>query len=329
MKVILWADNHNFPSLPLMKISAYHKAKGDTVRLYESGFDKCDILYKSKTFSFTQDLDYYPRYDYLIQGGSGYALKAENGKEVYCQALDKFLSDEIEIQYPDYNLYPQYKNIAHGFLTRGCPNDCSFCIVSKKEGKCSKQVADLSEFWQGQKDIKLMDGNLLACKDREKILQQVIDSNAKIDFTQGLDARFITDDIARLICKCKISMVHFAFDFMKNEKQILKGLEIFNKHFNKSDRHRKVYVLTNYDTTHEEDYYRVKKVIELGYRPDIRIYQKGTHDRFLTDLARWANSDEIYRSCKFEEYVPRKDGKTCKELYFNEKGDIKLLISSI
>lgn len=221
MKIILWSDNHNFPSLPLMKISAYHKAKGDEVKLYETGMDNCDILYKSKVFSFTDDLEYYPQCDKIIEGGGGYAISVENGKEVYDKTVDLSLPPEIENQYPDYDLYPQFKNTAYGFLTRGCPNNCSFCIVSQKEGRCTEQVAYLDEFWRGQRNIKLMDGNLLACKDRESLLQQLIDSGANIDYTQGLDARFITDDMARLVCQTKIDMIHFAFDFMKNEKAIV------------------------------------------------------------------------------------------------------------
>lgn len=177
------------------------------------------------------------------------------------------------------------------------------------------KVADLSDFWNGQKFIKLLDPNILACKERKELLQQLIDSKAKIDFTQGLDARFITDEIAEMICQCKISIVHFAFDFMKNEKAILNGLKTFKKHYKGTDRALKVYELTNFDTTHQEDWYRAKKIIELGYHPYIMIYQKGTHDRFLTDLARWCNSPFLFRSTSFEDYVPRKDGKTCAELY--------------
>lgn len=315
MKVILWSDNHNFPSLPLMKISAYHKAKGDTVKLYDTAFDSCDILYKSKVFSFTKDLAYYPQCDKVIEGGSGYAIHTIDGKEKYLSLMDRPLMPDIEVIYPDYDLYPQFKNTAYGFLTRGCPNNCSFCIVSQKEGRCAYQVSNLSNFWCGQRNIKLMDGNLLAYKDRENLLQQLIDSGANIDYTQGLDARFVTDDIARLVCQTKIDMIHFAFDFMKNEKAIIRGLEIFRRHFEKSDQHCRVYILTNYDTTHEEDLYRVQKVRELGYQPYVMIYQKGTHDRFLTDLARWANSSFIYRSCEFEDYIPRTDGKKCGFLY--------------
>lgn len=305
-------DGHNFPNIPLMKISAWHKMRGDEVEMCFPSF-RYDKIYISKVFSFTNNFEY-AQADEIQRGGTGYAISVEGGKEVYDKSKDPPLPPEIEHMYPDYGLY-NIKNEAYGFLTRGCCNNCGFCIVSKKEGLCSNHVADLSEFWNGQKNIKLMDANILACKDRERLLHQLIDSKAWIDYTQGLDARFITDDIAKLINKTKIKIVHFAFDFMKNEKAILKGLQTFKKYTSKTDRELKVYILTNYDTTFEEDIYRVNKVVELGYAPDVRIYMKDTAPQFLRDLQRWANNPKIFRTCKFEDYVPRVDGKTMKRLY--------------
>lgn len=320
MKVgLIDVDGHNFPNLALMKISAYHKAKGDDVE-WCNPFYHYDIVYQCKVFSdtYSNDIPFVPQADKIIRGGTGYAIETVNGKEIYHKELDKPLPYEIEHQYPDYSLYPEFtKNTAYGFLTRGCCNNCGFCIVSKKEGLCSLKVANLSEFWNGQKNIVLLDPNILACKERKELLQQLIDCKSYIDFTQGLDARFVTDEIAEMICKCNIKMVHFAFDFMKNEKQIVKGLKTFKKYFKKSDRNLSVYILTNYDTTIKEDLYRLHKVEKLGYTPDIRIYNKPSAPQILKDLQRWCNNKFIYRSCDFKDYVPRKDGKTCAELYPN------------
>lgn len=316
----LLSDCTNFPSLPLMKISAYHKAKGDNVKLVTSALEHYDIVYISKTFNLDlpkiPKLIYYPQADRYINGGSGFAIEIQNGKEIYKKEQDKPLDDEIENIYPDYSLYRELtQNTAYGFLTRGCPNNCQFCIVSKKEGLCSHKVADLNQFWKGQKEIKLLDANILACHERENLFYQLIDSKAYIDYTQGIDARLIDDDIAKLICKTKIKMVHFAFDLMKNEERILNGLKIFAKYFQKNERSKRVYILTNYNTTLQEDWYRVKRVKELGYTPYIMIYRKGSQPQFLTDLARWANCLYLQRSTDFDEYIPRKDGKSIKELY--------------
>lgn len=227
---------------------------------------------------------------------------------------------EIEHIYPDYSLYPEYtKNTAYGFLTRGCCNDCSFCIVSKKEGRCSRKVADLSEFWNGQKHIKLLDPNILACKDHMELLQQLVDSKAKVDFTQGLDARFINKDNLKLLKQINIEMLHFAFDFMKNEKQIVNGLKLAKDVLQVDERKAVVYMLTNYDTTIEEDLYRVNLIRQLGYMPDVRIYRKSSLPKhhILKDLQRWTLMRAVYRTVEFMDYKPR-ENKTIKEIYFKE-----------
>ena len=324
MKIGLYdVDSKNFPNLPLMKISAYHKSKGDDVE-FINFLEHYDKVYVSKVFG-----DEYSQIDMtcinadeIIYGGTGFAIKVENDKEIYYKDKDTPLPKEIEHIYPDYSLYPELtKNKAYGFLTRGCCNDCGFCIVSKKEGKCSVKVTDLSEWWNGQKEIVLLDANILACRDRKELLQQLINSKAKVDFTQGLDARFVTPEIAEMLRSIKTKTYHFAFDFMKNEKQIIKGLKTFVDIVKPNKQQCYVYVLTNYDTTFEEDWYRINKLREIGLDADVRIYRKHTAPRLTRDLQRWCNNRIIYRSTPdFMEYIPRKDGKTIRELYFSKGG---------
>ena len=117
------------------------------------------------------------------------------------------------------------------------------------------------------------------------MLQQLVDSKANVDFTQGLDARFITDEVAKALNKVKVSTVHFAFDFMKNEKAIIKGLKTYKKYCGVTD-HSTVYMLTNYDTSIEEDLYRIKMIRSCGFLPDVRIYRKNTAPQILRDLQR-------------------------------------------
>jgi sulfur transfer complex TusBCD TusB component (DsrH family) len=322
MKIGLYdVDSHNFPNLPLMKISACHKSKGDEVE-FINHLMHYDKVYVSKVFGdeYTQMDNKIIDADEIVYGGTGFAITIENGKEVYHKDRDKDLPYDIEHIYPDYSLYPELtKNKAYGFLTRGCPNNCSFCHVTQKEGICSHKVADLSEWWNGQKEIVLLDANILACKDRKELLQQLIDSGAKVDFTQGLDARFITTEIAEMLKQIKTKVWHFAFDFMKNEKQIIKGLRTFVDIVHPNDRDAIVYMLTNYDTTFEEDYYRVQMIRDVGLSPDVRIYRKNSlPKRHITrDLQRWCNNRYLYRSIPdFMDYVPRSDGRTIKEIYF-------------
>lgn len=152
MKIgLIDVDGHNFPNLPLMKISAWHKQNGDSVEWYSSlTSGHMDKVYMSKVFSFTPDYPYYIDADEIQKGGSGYCIELADGKEIYHTENDKTLPEKIEHIYPDYSLYPELtKDTAYGFLTRGCPRGCSFCHVKSKEGKKSVKVADLSEFYMG------------------------------------------------------------------------------------------------------------------------------------------------------------------------------------
>lgn len=312
-------DGHNFPNLPLMKISAYHKSKGDIVDWWMP-LCRYDIVYVSKVFGdeYTSMDMTAIQADKVIYGGTGFAIKVIDGKEVYEKIDDPQLPEEIEHIYPDYGLYPEYtQNTAYGFLTRGCPNNCGFCIVSKKEGLRSTKVAELPEFWNGQKYIKLLDPNILACPQHMELLQQLADSKAWVDFTQGLDARFINERNIELLSQIKVKMLHFAFDFMKNEKRIIAGLKLAKEKLNVDERKTVVYVLTNYDTTIKDDLYRVRKLKEIGYCPDVRIYRKTSlpNRHILRDLQRWCNNRLIYKSCDFFDYAPRSDGKKIREIY--------------
>lgn len=146
-------DGHNYPNIPLMKLSAYHKRQGDTVEWYDPMFTgHCDKVYMSKVFSFTEDYPYYIDADEVSRGGSGYCITVVDGQEVYDRSKDRPLPSEIEHTYPDYSLYG-ITDTAYGFLTRGCPRGCDFCHVEAKEGRRSYKVADLSEFWGGKRTL--------------------------------------------------------------------------------------------------------------------------------------------------------------------------------
>lgn len=332
MNVGIWTDTNE--NLAAMKILAWHKAQGDSVeRIFP--MKHYDRIYACKVFGdeYTQLPDYGFNADQLFCGGTGFSITVENGREVFLKSIkteNKILLDlgtnatylkdlpaEIEHIYPDYELFG-IKNKAIGFTTRGCPNACGFCIVSHKEGVKSVKVADISEFWHEQKELDLMDANLLACPDHEKIIQQLIDSKAKVNFNQGLDARFINEDNAKLLSNVNIKTIHFAMDLPQNNDRVIQGLITYRKHNPHVDmRNICIYVLTNYNTTFEEDYERVQKLQSIGLSPDIRIYRKDTAPKLTKDLQRWCNNRFVYRSCPdFMEYQPRADKKTIKEIYF-------------
>lgn len=297
MKIgLIDVDSHNFPNLALMKISAYHKAKGDTVE-WCFPLDHYDIVYQSKVFdeTYSPDIDWSPMADKIIKGGTGYGL-------------DNTLPEEIEHIYPDYSMYPKLtKDTAYGFLTRGCPRGCKFCIVASKEGRKSYKVADLSEFWREQKNISLLDPNILACREHPDLLWQLIDSKAYVDFNQGLDIRLTNEQNIDLLNRIKVKNIHFAWDNAKDDlKPYFERYKALAKH-KPHGRFGTVYCLTNFGSTMEENLYRIYTLRDLGYDPYVMIYDKPNSPREIRLLQRWCNNILIFRSCpKFEDYDPKK-----------------------
>lgn len=204
------------------------------------------MVYKSRVFTDMYSKDKYVirNADKIICGGTGYGLQNR-------------LKAEVEHIYPDYGLYPQFSGVAYGFLTRGCPRGCGFCIVSGKEGRQSRKAANLSEFWQEEREIKLLDANLLACSEHKELLEQLADSKAWVDFTQGLDIRLITSENISILNKIKCKILHFAWDNPRED------LTDYFKRFQelsriKDKRRLSVYVLCNYNSTLEDDLYRIE-----------------------------------------------------------------------
>ena len=305
MKVgLLDTDYRKFPNIALMKISAYHKAKGDDVEWYLPFSDRYDVVYQSKVFSNTPDYDVVINSDKVIKGGSGYAIKLINGKEVYDKSKDQPLPNEIEHCFPDYSLYG-ITDTAYGFLTRGCPRGCDFCIVAKKEGQRSVKMADLNEFWNGQKNIVLCDPNILACKDWADLLGQLAKSKANIDFNQGLDARLLTEDKIDALNQCKVKVIHFAWDRYQDRDKILPKLELYAKKSKRKPHSHNgiVYTIVNFNTTFEQDLERIYTLRELGYWAYVMIYDKEHCADKYKKLQRWVNNRIIFAKCeKFEDY---------------------------
>lgn len=301
-------DSRNFPNLALMKISAWHKAQGDIVEWYSPFDERFDIVYKSKVFSFTPDFDDAINADRVIKGGTGYCIDLVDGREIFHAERDEHLPPQIEHIYPDYSLYPALtKDTAYGFLSRGCPRGCAFCIVGLKEGRKAVKVADLTEFWRGQKSIILCDPNILACSEWSELLQQCIDSKAEIDFNQGLDIRLMTEEKAQMLNAVRIKEIHFAWDRYEDGDMILPKLEMYANVSNFSPHAHKavVYTLVNFGTTIEQDLERIYTLREMGYWPYVMIYDKEHSSQKHRDLARWVNNRYIFGSVeRFEDYKP-------------------------
>lgn len=296
-------DGHNFPNLPLMKLSAWHKAQGDSVEWYKpllSG--RLDLAYVAKVFSFSPDYGFPITADKVIKGGTGYHISLVNGREQW-HGTDVNLPDEVEHAYPDYGLY-DIKDRAIGFMSRGCPRGCFFCHVKSKEGQKAYKVADLDEFWSGQKEIELCDPNILAVPEAEDLLQQLADSKARVDFNQGLDARLLTEAKLEIIKKIKVKMFHFAWDNPKDEDKIIPKLRMFKDAVKVTKNNTVVYCLTNFNSTLDEDLHRIYTLRDLGVSPYVMIYDKQHCNHVYRRLQRWVNSPWIFNTVKrFEEYV--------------------------
>ena len=319
MKIgLIDVDGHNFPNLPLMKLSAWHKQNGDQVEMYSPLFSgHMDKVYMSKVFTFTEDYPYYIDADEIVKGGTGY-FYPDGGVQ---------LPYEIEHMYPDYSLYFNDKDLeydnetgeclglsrkekekrdtAYGFLTRGCPRGCDFCIVKDKEGKKSVKVANLSEFWNGQKNIDLLDPNMFACKDWEDLSGQLTESKAWVNFNQGCDIRIMTDEKIEALKNIKVKQVHFAWDRYEDKDLIVPKFKAVKELTGWDKRKLPVYVLVNFNTTLEQDLERIYTLRDLGFWPYVMVYEKEKLPKghVIRQLQRWVNMRACFESTlRFEDY---------------------------
>lgn len=289
-------DGHHFPNLALMRISAYHKQQGDAVEWWWTDMLHYDIVYMSKIFSdaYSKDVPEPVNADQVIKGGTGYCISLVDGVERFDASKNNRLPPEIERCFPDYSIYPQF-DFAVAMTSRGCPRGCAFCHVAAKEGRCAVKVADVSDFWSGQKEIKVLDPNITACREKRDLLRQYRETGAWIDFTQGLDVRMLdaadVDDLNHM----KIRMLHFAWDNPKDD--LAEKFREFSKTFRIKDYRKKtVYVLTNFDSTMEENLYRIYTLRDLGYSPYVMIYDKPHAPQEIRYLQRWCNNKIIFKS---------------------------------
>jgi len=284
MKIGLFDIDSKYHNLALMKLSAYHKNKGDEVGFYEPILSPIyDKVYVSKIFSKKNINEGYIPEDCVI-GGSGFNSKTN-------------LPDDIEHTKPDYFLYNL--NYSLGFTTRGCIRNCGFCIVRQKEGNI-KEHAEIEEFLNLKSNIVvLLDNNFLALSSHIKKLQKYIEKGWIMDFNQGFDIRLINKENAELLFKVKhYKQIHFAWDQMICEKEVKEGLKILFKAGIKPYKIM-VFILCNYDTDFIEDIYRFEELLSLGVDPFVMIYENGNKN--IRNFARWVNK-RIYKVCEWKDY---------------------------
>lgn len=163
-----------------------------------------------------------------------------------------------------------------------------------------------------------MDANLLACPDWERLLSQLADSQATVDFTQGLDIRLVTSEKVALLNRVKTKMLHFAWD--NPEDDLTPYFRRFAEMTAVKDcRKRRVYVLTNYGSSHEQDLYRIYTLRDMGYDPYVMIYEKATAPPVTRQLQRWVNNKRLFWAIEdFDDYDP--DWRKCNAPAAREAG---------
>jgi len=279
------ADKTRFPNLALMKLSAWHKAKGDIVKLYDPLFASCfDTVYSSKVFTFTpEDLELIGNVE---KGGTGYKLFHT-------------LPEEIEHICPDYSLYDV--NYSVGFVTRGCPRHCQWCIVPDKEGDIRKH-ADVNEFLRHQ-DVVLMDNNILASEHGIQQIEKLAKLGVKVDFNQGLDARLIDDQVAHLLSKLRwIRYIRLSCDTLSQLPEIQKAVTLL-RWYNANPANIFVYCLVK-DV--QEALERVKALKGLYLQVFAQPYRDFDTNTDPTKeqkkFARWVNHKAIFKSVAWKDY---------------------------
>ena len=276
------SEGGRFPILALMKISAWHKAQGDAVEWWMPMMPY-DRVYSSKVFTFTPENPYLPAD--TIKGGTGYGIYDE-------------LPQEIDDMFPDYSIYPNCHH-AIGFLTRGCIRKCPWCVVPKKEGHIRPYRT-----WQeikrpDSRDIVFMDNNVLACPHGLEQIDSMGGQDVRVDFNQGLDARLITDDVARMLSRLKwISCIRMSADTDAMLDVVLTAADRLNAYGLKPWR-LFVYVLVQDIPSAER---RVLKLREIGADPFAQPYRDFTNNieppQEQKDFARWVNDKAIFKTVK-------------------------------
>lgn len=310
-------DGHNFPNLALMKISAYHKAQGDDVE-WATPFCHYQRIYMSKVFNYTPDDKYIYDADEIVKGGTGYDITSE-------------LPDHIDRLQPDYSIYPNIDSkTAYGFLTRGCPNKCAWCVVPKKEGKIFPYM-DVQEIAiDGRTNLVLMDNNILAAGEYAvQQLEKILRNGYRVDFNQALDARLVDDRFARLLAKVRWidRRIRFGCDTHAQIQQCEKAISLINSHGYKGEFF--LYTMLGGKSDFQECYERThywwlrNHECRRKHLPNIYIHSQPYRNpndpsqsipQWQKDMASWSNKHQVFQISEFKDFEPRK-GFKCREYF--------------
>lgn len=281
-------DGHSgFPNLALMRLSAWHKARGDAVEWWD-GFKVYDRVYMSKVFTFSPDVETIIRADEVIRGGTGYK---DYGS----------LPREIEATLPDYSIYPQVKH-AIGFLTRGCIRNCPWCIVPRKEGAIRPDFTWEKIKRSDSRDLVLLDNNVLAHPHGIEQIDSMGHAQVRVDFNQGLDARLITTDVARMLSKLRwIRFVRLSCDTASMLPVIEQAVAYMREAGIAPFRFWCYMLVQDVEEAHRRAL-ALDKLDIIPFAQPYRDYDGGEPTKEQRRFARWVNMRAAFKSCKWEDF---------------------------
>ncbi len=288
-------DSHNYPNLALMKISAWHKAHGDIVEWAMPMFGDYDRVYQSKIFTFTPDEQTNWNCE-VVRGGTGYDIRSR-------------LPEDMERSTAmDYSIYPQYE-FSIQFFSRGCIRHCPFCLVHDKEGLI--HPVEPLQLNPNGKHIEVLDNNFFANPEWKFAVDFLLATKQKVNL-HGVDIRIMDEEQAFWLNKLPLHKnVHIAWDLPQIDltdklREVIRYIKPWKL---------MCYVLVGFNSTIEQDMYRIERLRELGIKPYVMPYRdfenKTQPSQYAKDLAQYVNKPMIFKSCKFEDFSPRK-GFICK-----------------
>jgi len=270
-------DNTGFPNLALMKLSAWHRRRGEEV-CFNFPLSEADITFVSCVFP--QNRHKLPALDHVMLGGTGFDVLNTTA--------------------------------SYGFTSRGCIRHCPWCVVPAKEGNI-KPHASIYEFWDRKhRDIILLDNNLLASPNWRTTLRDLHKEKLRVDFNQGLDIRLVDEEKANCLAKLKYrKQLRFAFDDIRLEKEFRRGMEIL-KNVGITLSSVMIYFLIGFNSSLDEDLERLKIIKSYKATPFAMRYQEVNSvkapvyrsDRELHEFARWVDLPHgFYKHIPFTEWL--------------------------
>lgn len=304
MNIQLVDADSTIPNLALMRLSAFHRGRGDSVSLNRlhisyyphkrrreyhiatAGFDKtyCSIIFDGALGLIKADGD-------VEYGGSGFDIQ-------------KALPPEVDALDPDYSIYPE-NDTSYGFISRGCNRKCYFCIVPQKEGR-THQVSNIDRIVK-HKLVKFLDNNFLQLPNHKDLLRELIAKNIRFQFNQGLDFRLIDAENSDLLRQANWHKEYlFAFDDWKYRKSVERQLSLL--------AWRKPWAFKFYiyvaphmpvlDTIERVLWLRSRQLLPYVMRD--RAVWGSPFEKFYTDFAAWANQPGFIKKMSFFEFLDRR-----------------------